>query len=89
MGAIRKHSLLWFLFRFPVRLYRWHLGWLFGRRCLLLTHIGRRTGLKRQTVLEEVEYRSEGPEAVVVSGFGPRSEIDGLRRLFVAASAGF
>jgi hypothetical protein len=39
----------------------WHLEWLFGERSLLLTHTGRRTGLRRQTVLEVVEYWNEGP----------------------------
>ena len=74
MIAIRKTSTLWYLFRAPVYLYRWRLGWLFGHRCLLLTHIGRRTGLRRQTVLEVVEYRKEGLEVVVVNGFGPDSD---------------
>jgi deazaflavin-dependent oxidoreductase (nitroreductase family) len=57
-----------------VYLYRWHLGWLLGKRFLLLTHIGRHTGLRRYTVLEVVEYRKDGPEAVVVNGFGPNSD---------------
>lgn len=61
-------------FRAPVYLFRWHLGWLFGKRLLLLSHTGRRTGLRRQTVLEVVEYRNEGPEVVVVNGFGRRSD---------------
>lgn len=74
MVAIKRKSLLWHLFRWPVYLYRWHLGWLFGKRLLLLTHIGRRTGLLRRTVLEVVEYRKEGPEVVVVNGFGPHSD---------------
>jgi deazaflavin-dependent oxidoreductase (nitroreductase family) len=39
-----------------------------------LTHTGRRTGLRRQTVLEVVDYRKEGPEVVVVNGFGPNSD---------------
>ncbi len=69
MVAVRHRSLLWYLFRAPVYLYRWHLGWLFGHRCLLLAHTGRRSGLRRQNVLEVVEYRPQGPEAVVVSGF--------------------
>jgi deazaflavin-dependent oxidoreductase (nitroreductase family) len=71
MIAIKKKSTLWYCFRVPVYLYRWRLGWLLGKRLLLLTHIGRRTGRRRQTVLEVVEYRKEGPEAVVVNGFGP------------------
>ncbi len=74
MVAIKKKGLLWYLFRVPVRLYYWRLGWLFGHRCLLLTHIGRRTGLRRQTVLEVVEYRKQGPEIVVANGFGPNSD---------------
>jgi deazaflavin-dependent oxidoreductase (nitroreductase family) len=71
MVAIKKKSTLWYFFRAPVYLYRWRLGWLFGNRLLLLTHTGRRTGLRRQTVLEVVEYRKKGPEVVVVNGFGP------------------
>jgi hypothetical protein len=51
MVAVRHRSFLWYLFRAPVYLYRWHLGWLFGHRCLLLAHTGRRSGLRRQNVL--------------------------------------
>ena len=71
--------MLWYLFRAPVYLYRWGLGWLFGKRLLLLTHTGRRTGLQRQTLLEVVEYRKEGPEVVVANGFGP--ECDWVRNI--------
>ena len=74
MVVIKKKGLLWYLFRIPVYLYRWRLGWLFGHRCLLLTHIGRRSNLRRQTVLEVVEYRNRGPEVIVVNGFGPASD---------------
>jgi deazaflavin-dependent oxidoreductase (nitroreductase family) len=74
MVSIRRKSALAYLLRAPVYLYRWHLGWLLGHRCLLLTHIGRRTGLPRHTVLEVVEYRKEGPEVVVANGFGPDSD---------------
>lgn len=74
MAAIKKGGMLWYLLRVPVFLYRWHLGWLLGHRLLLLTHIGRRTGLRRQTVLEVVEYRKQGPEVVVANGFGPNSD---------------
>ncbi len=69
MVQVKRRSWMWYFFRGPVYLYRWHLGWLFGHRCLLLTHIGRRSGFPHQTVLEVVEYRKSGPEAVVVSGF--------------------
>jgi deazaflavin-dependent oxidoreductase (nitroreductase family) len=81
MVAIRKKGILWYLFKAPVYLYRWGLGWLFGKRLLLLTHTGRRSGLRRQTVLEVVEYRKEGPEVIVANGFGPDS--DWLRNIQV------
>ena len=71
--------MLWYLFRTPVHLYDWGLGWLFGKRLLLLTHIGRRTALRRQTLLEVVEYRKDGPEAIVANGFGP--ECDWVRNI--------
>jgi len=74
MIAVRKKGVLWYLFRAPIYFYRWHLEWLFGKRLLLLTHTGRRTGLRRQTVLEVVEYRSDGPEVIVANGFGPDSD---------------
>lgn len=71
MPATRLSATLRCLLRVPVHLYRWKCGWLFGRRFLLLIHIGRRTGLRRYTVLEVIEYRQEGPQAVVMSAFGP------------------
>jgi len=74
MVKVRKKGMLWYLFRIPIYIYRWHLEWLFGKRLLLLAHTGRRTGLRRQTVLEVVEYRGEGPEVVVANGFGPDSD---------------
>ena len=66
--------MLWYLFRTPIYIYRWHLEWLFGKRLLLLTHTGRRSGVRRQTVLEVVEYRGDGPEVIVANGFGPDSD---------------
>ena len=70
MAATRLNAALRGLFRVPVYFYRWKCGWLLGHRFLLLTHIGRRTGLRRHTVLEVVQYREQGPEAVVLSAFG-------------------
>jgi len=67
------------LFRAPVYLYRWRCGHLLGRRFLLLIHRGRRTGLRRETVLEVMEYRETGPEVIVMSAFGP--DADWLRNI--------
>jgi deazaflavin-dependent oxidoreductase (nitroreductase family) len=61
----------WFM-RAPVALYRLGLGRLMTRRMLLLSHIGRKSGLTRQTVLEVVESNGENP--VIVSGFGSKSD---------------
>ena len=79
MTSIQRKSALWYFLRAPAYLYHWRLGWLLDKRCLLLTHIGRRTGLRRETVLEVVEYRKYGPELVVVNGFG--SDSDWLRNI--------
>ena len=62
------------LLRAPVHVYRWGFGFLLGKRFILLSHIGRRSGLRHQTVLEVVEYRVAGPEIVVMSGFGRNSD---------------
>jgi len=45
-----------------------------GKKFLLLTHLGRKTGKQRQTVLEVIEIKPETAEYFVVSGFGKRSD---------------
>lgn len=57
--------------RTPISLYRLKMGWLFGDRLLLLNHIGRVSGKRRQTVLEVVEHDSDS--YVVASGWGPKA----------------
>lgn len=73
MSEVRQNSLLRALLRAPVSLYRWRLGRLLGHRFLLLTHTGRRSGKRLQTMLEVLEYRTEFHEAVAMSGFGPKA----------------
>ena len=74
MTTTRLSGTLRRLFRAPVYLYRWRCGWLLGHRFLLLIHVGRRTGHRHHTVLEVIEYRKEGREAVVMSAFGPNAD---------------
>lgn len=62
------------LLRAPIYLYRWRLGWLFGRRFLMLTHRGRRTGQRRQTVLEVIHHDRATRESVVLAGWGRGSD---------------
>lgn len=56
--------------RAPARLYDWGAGWVFGRRFLRLTHVGRRTGRKYQTMLEVVGENRDRREVIVVAGLG-------------------
>ena len=70
MGALPPNRLLRWLLRAPILLYRWRCGWLLGHRFVLLVHIGRRTGRRHSAVLEVMQYRPEGPELIVMSGFG-------------------
>jgi deazaflavin-dependent oxidoreductase (nitroreductase family) len=61
------------LVRAPLWLYRARLGFLFGSRMLMLEHTGRRSGRRRQVMLEVVGHPA--PDTyVVVSGFGERSQ---------------
>ena len=62
------------LLRLPVWLYRLRLGLLLGHRFLLLTHIGRKSGLPRQTVLEVVRYDPAANVCVIASGWGETSD---------------
>ena len=62
-----------FLFRAPIFLYRVGLGGLLGRRFLLLNHVGRKSGLPRQTVLEVVNYEAETGSYFIAAGFGRKS----------------
>lgn len=62
------------VFRAPVHLYRWRLGWLLGSRFCLLTHTGRSSGLPRQVVLEVTGRDPDTGAILVASGFGTSSQ---------------
>ena len=61
------------LLQAPIALYDIGAGWLLGRRFLLLTHRGRRSGRRYRTMLEVVAWDPANEEAIAMSGFGPRS----------------
>ena len=61
------------LLRLPAAVYRAGLGWLFGRRLVLVEHTGRRSGQARKVVLEVVEHDPTGA-VTVASGFGAQSD---------------
>ena len=61
-------------YNLPRFLYRWRLGWVLGHRFLMVTHLGRKSGRERQTVLEVVHYDPEIRECVVAAAYGSRSD---------------
>jgi deazaflavin-dependent oxidoreductase (nitroreductase family) len=61
-------------FRLPITAYKIGLGWLFGDRFLLLNHIGRKSGLIRQAVLEVVTHDKETDTYIIAVGFGKESQ---------------
>lgn len=65
--------------RMPIFLYRVGLGGLLGGRFLLLNHIGRKSGLPRQAVVEVVRHDPATGSYIIASGFGEKS--DWLRNL--------
>lgn len=61
------------LVRAPVPLFRAGLGFVLGKRLLMLEHTGRRSGVARYVVLEVVK-RESATSLVVASGFGQRAQ---------------
>jgi deazaflavin-dependent oxidoreductase (nitroreductase family) len=58
------------LLRLPIWLYRLNLGWLLGKRFLLLTHTGRKSGKTHRTVIEVVDHDPDSGTYTVASGWG-------------------
>ena len=67
-GALR------FVLRLPVYAYGFGLGRVLGYRFLLLVHLGRRSGLLRETVLEVLRHDPAIRESVVLSGWGEEAD---------------
>jgi hypothetical protein len=76
LAPSKPTGLLKLAFTLPRYLYRWHLhlGWLLGHRCLMITHIGRKTGRLGQTVVVIVHYDPSTQECIVMSGYGAQSD---------------
>lgn len=73
-GGPPKSGLRRAVLRAPILLYRIGLGWVFGERLVLLTHIGRISGEPRQAMLEVVEREHEHGHYLIASGYGSRSQ---------------
>lgn len=57
------------LFKLPIFLYRIKLGGLLGNRFMQLTHIGRRSGKVRKTILAVLRYDPQTQEILAVSAW--------------------
>jgi deazaflavin-dependent oxidoreductase (nitroreductase family) len=62
------------LFRLPIALYRWRLGWVLGRRFVMIEHIGRKSGLPRHAVVEVVRYDRASGSVVVAAAWGRKAD---------------
>jgi deazaflavin-dependent oxidoreductase (nitroreductase family) len=62
------------LLRAPGTLYDWDLGWLLGHRFLRLTHVGRRSGRRYQTMLEVIGAGPAQGEICVIAGLGKSAD---------------
>lgn len=67
--AATAPSLMIPIFKLPVVLYRLHLGWLLGKRFMQLTHVGRRSGKVRRTVLAVLRFDAQTKELYAVSAW--------------------
>jgi deazaflavin-dependent oxidoreductase (nitroreductase family) len=57
------------VFKLPLLLYRLRLGWLLGKRFMLLTHIGRHSGKVRRTILAVLRFDRQTKEIYAVSAW--------------------
>jgi deazaflavin-dependent oxidoreductase (nitroreductase family) len=68
--SARPGPLLRRALKLPLLMYRVGLGWLFGHHLARVTHVGRRSGRIRQTVVEVLRYDPRTRELVVAAGWG-------------------
>ncbi len=73
-GRRRPSPMLKAFFDAPRWFYDHRLGWLLGRRFLALSHVGRKSGIERQSILEVASYHPDTQEMIVASAFGPTAD---------------
>ncbi len=61
-------------FRSPILFYRLKLGWLFGKRILLLEHRGRKSGITRKAVIEVVDHDVQIGSYIVAAAWGNQAD---------------
>jgi deazaflavin-dependent oxidoreductase (nitroreductase family) len=69
------------MLKLPLLLYRAGLGWLLGHRFLLLTHVGRRSGKVRRTVLAVLSFDLKTREIKAISAWSASDWYKNILRL--------
>jgi deazaflavin-dependent oxidoreductase (nitroreductase family) len=62
------------MFRFPILFYRIGLGGLFGKRFVLITHTGRKSGKPRQVLLEVIRHDPDTGTVYVIGAYGEKAD---------------
>jgi len=57
------------IFKLPIFLYQLKLGWLLGTRFMQITHVGRRSGKVRRTILAVLRFDKKSKEIFAVSAW--------------------
>jgi deazaflavin-dependent oxidoreductase (nitroreductase family) len=57
------------MFKIPLLLYRLHLGWLMGKRFMQITHVGRKSGKVRRTILAVLRFDDKTKEIYAISAW--------------------
>jgi deazaflavin-dependent oxidoreductase (nitroreductase family) len=73
-GSDRPSPALKAFFNAPRWFYAHGLGWLMGKRFIALSHVGRKSGIERKTVLEVAVYHPDTREMIVASAFGLKAD---------------
>ena len=68
-GSGKAPSFMIPIFKLPVFLYRLRLGWLLGKRFMQITHVGRRSGKVRRTILAVLRFDEKTKEIYAVSAW--------------------
>lgn len=66
-------GLLKSFFKAPVYLYRWGLGFLLGKRFIYFTHIGHKSGITRDSVIEVIHRDKEADLYYSVAAYGSKA----------------
>jgi len=73
-SRLRPSPMFKAFFDAPRWFYGHGLGWLMGKRFMALSHVGRRSGVERKTILEVAVYHPDTQEMIVASAFGPKAD---------------